>query len=180
MKIGELAEQLVKSPLVVVFLVGLVAFLVGIEVLNFKVDWIQLDASKPPQKAVLLLMSAFLLGIPLWAFVKDYQEARRYGVTTDSRSQRKQYERSMNEGDLEGAREVHEQSALSKLKSQDLERAKIGVREVAELGSRYPFKRGFNALARELGRRNDWFLRLEILAALEAVAEPLRRQIQES
>ena len=76
------------------------------------------------------------------------------------------------------ARRVHEQSALRKLKSSDISKARIGIQEIAALGANYPFEKGFNALAEQLARRRSWLLKLEIIDALIVVAKPIREQFK--
>jgi hypothetical protein len=162
-------ELLLKARLVIVFVVGIILFLTGLVVPEIHAGGVDIVVTHLYQRIILCILGALLAGIPIIVFVWERVQENRWEP-----KQREQYAESMKRDDLKAALEVHERSALKKLKSPDLKEASIGVQEVAALGADRPFKRGFNALAKELARRRDWSLRLAIVEALIVVAKPVR------
>jgi hypothetical protein len=168
-------EISVRVPLLVIFTLGVIMILISVDVisLSLNLQWVKIEITNNNQRAIIAFLGVVFLFVPLISFVLRHARERKWEL-----NKRDEYRESLKEDDLTRAKDIQIEMALKKLQSTSVELASVGAHEIAEYGGDAPFRKGFNALATELGRRRNWDLRFAILDALVAVAKPIRAEFE--
>lgn len=167
---------LLLGVLLLIFSFALVLISFGLFVLN--VSWITVNITLGGKIFATIVSSIFVVlgGYFIYVGIKMSDIKLKGKITR----QKEQFATSMELIDKDGAFNVMKERAIDKAKSNDIDKALVGVQEIEAIGAVRPFGKGFNALAHELARRRSWRIRIPIFDALSIIIVPIREQLGNS